>query len=169
MIYGIIIAVAVVTCCALATQVLLVRQVGILHARLGEQARQAPPTRVTLKEISYFDGTVRGVRDNELNMFVLVSASCHLCKPIVNGYKEHLLNSPVGFGVIGFIDADLIAFCDANGVPRSQAFNAAKLRDQLNLWEIPGFIALDDEGNVLDRTYLEGTDVLLKRIERLSS
>lgn len=137
----------------LGMQMMIVRQIGILHARsAGNQDGRELPVEVKTLQFTSFEGVTIDLAAAQVTPVIILSTNCYLCKPIIKGISEGGLPAEFSLGLIGVQPSVLGDFCQAQRLPLSRTFDATKLRSELKLWEIPGLVILTSSGKVAFRT-----------------
>jgi len=135
----------------LLLQIAIVRQIGVLHHRLGPEKSDVPaPTHTRLEVITYSNGTVRSLRELPTFACIIVSTSCEMCHELLEALALPGLPEGLSIGVAGGGDG-LAQVRQRYRIPDQVLFDAEALARDLGVTSVPAMIILNSELKVVHR------------------
>jgi hypothetical protein len=147
------IAILLLTACIviLLLQIAIVRQIGVLHHRLGPETPDVPlPTQTRLEVITYSNGAIRSLRELPTFACIIVSTSCEMCHDLLDALTLSGLPEGLSIGVAGGGDG-LAEVRQRYRIPGEVLFDAQAIAKDLAVTSVPVMIILDSALKVTHR------------------
>lgn len=136
----------------LAFQLVLLRQIGLIHGRLRTlDDPNEKPGKTEIKRFRMLDGSDWVLSESPATFCILLSTTCHHCKPILERLSEEIFKPEVLLGLGAGSEDSALEVCNKLDLSPRKVFWVRDLRDDLNLNEFPGYVILDGNGNILSR------------------
>lgn len=136
----------------LGFQLMLLRQIGLIHSRLRtlDDPREKP-MKTEIRSLRMLDGTDWILAESSTTFCILLSTTCNHCRPILERLSNENFGAAVFIGLSASNRESALDACDTFHLSPSRVFIVRNLQNELNLNEFPGYIVLDENGNILER------------------
>ena len=150
----------------LTMQVLIVRQIGVLSARLGpELPTEKNPSRTSLTALHYADGSLRELKAHPRTPCLIVSTTCHLCAGILSQLASSRISGGISVGILGRPE-ELPGLKVGLALPPNALFDAEELAQDLKITTVPTFLIVDSDGLVVSRFLAESFEGVVEVLRK---
>lgn len=159
----------------LGFQILLLRQIGILHHRLGppvDSSGSAPGTPQAAPLVLPADFRVetpegsRPLVGGGETYLVFLSLQCYLCKPLLEQAATLTRTPGLRIGLVGVERDNLAEACRAHGIPAEHCCRGDEVRSLAPQSSVPGLLRIAPTGRVVDHGYVDSQKTILEIIEK---
>jgi methylamine dehydrogenase accessory protein MauD len=156
----------------------LLRQIGVLHARWGPrsaiQIEEGPELGAVVPRMSFpslAGGEVEVPGRDGMMLAVLMSPNCGTCHELAPGVAAIMRDPPEGIRTVALVsgpdEPEVSAFVDKHGFARRDAAYAPAANAALNVETIPAAFVFDADGRTLNKgvpNTLEQLEVLVAQV-----
>jgi len=156
-----LIVLLVVCLIVLVIQLMIVRQIGVLHGRLGP--RVSVPTETSVRILRMLDESDYAITAHDATAVVLVSAACYVCRPVLESIGPLAEKEDIRIGLLAERN-DVVPITEQFGLPLEKTFDGSDLATSLAIAETPILCIIDQSGQVRKREFVDSIETIQRSL-----